>query len=185
MMAVPVGCWPNANAANSSRPRAFFSFFSGLFFGRPHAKPHAAPCGPMAAAPCGPMHRSFPPGPLGPWASWRPCLCCLRLAARWPRTLLFALGCWRPCTSYCLLQGFCQNPEFGFRRKRPFRLSASGARRAGSAGSSSCVQQPLHLHFTCLTPALPAPVLPCLQWNSFCYFCFCGSLIVYGDELMP
>jgi hypothetical protein len=31
-MAVPVGCWPNANAANSSRPRAFFSFFPGLIF---------------------------------------------------------------------------------------------------------------------------------------------------------
>jgi hypothetical protein len=55
-MAVPVGCWPNANAANSSRPCAFFSFFSGLFFGRaPCEAPCEAPCGPMRphAAPCG------------------------------------------------------------------------------------------------------------------------------------
>jgi hypothetical protein len=59
-MAVPVGCWPNANAVNSSRPAPFFFFLSraNCFFDGPHARPHAkhyaAPCGPMRphAAPC-------------------------------------------------------------------------------------------------------------------------------------
>jgi hypothetical protein len=87
--AVPVGCWPNANAANSSRPRAFFFFLprASLLFVfwtsdgprdarcqcqapcgpvRPQIRPHA-PCNPephaAPAAPCGPMHRGFPLGP--------------------------------------------------------------------------------------------------------------------------
>jgi hypothetical protein len=50
LMAVPaVGCWPNTNAANSSRPRAFSFFLSRVIFwtGPIHARPHAAPCGPM------------------------------------------------------------------------------------------------------------------------------------------
>jgi hypothetical protein len=65
-MAVLVGCWPNANAANSSRPRAFsfFIFRVICWTGRPGAArcgpmwPHATSCDPMRphAAPCGPMH---------------------------------------------------------------------------------------------------------------------------------
>jgi hypothetical protein len=86
-MAVAVGCWPNANAANSSRPCACFFLPRTICFYfldgphatlnyatcqapcgpvRPHAAPlraHAAPCGSMQphAAPCGAapctMHR--------------------------------------------------------------------------------------------------------------------------------
>jgi hypothetical protein len=71
-MAVLVGCWPNANAADISRPAPFLSFFPRLFFfGRAPCqapcgpmRPHAAPCNPMrphaapAAAPCGPTHHT-------------------------------------------------------------------------------------------------------------------------------
>jgi hypothetical protein len=79
LMAVPVGCWPNANAANSSRPRAFFFFLPRLFFwtgpmpgapcgpARPGARPGATPCGPSPshmirphAPPCGPMQHATP-----------------------------------------------------------------------------------------------------------------------------
>jgi hypothetical protein len=63
-MAVPVGCWPNANAANSSRRRAPGLFF-GLFFERapcpmPHPssmRPNAAPIRPQ---PCTGGFRSDP-----------------------------------------------------------------------------------------------------------------------------
>jgi hypothetical protein len=52
LMAVPaVGCWPNANAANRSRPRAFSFFLSRVIFWTGPMpgpmRPHAAPCGPM------------------------------------------------------------------------------------------------------------------------------------------
>jgi hypothetical protein len=69
-MAVPVGCWPNANAANISRPRAFFFLSSpGRFFvldGAPHASHHAARCGPVrpGAAPFGPMRPHAPCNPM-------------------------------------------------------------------------------------------------------------------------
>jgi hypothetical protein len=68
-MAVPaVGCWPNANAANSSRPRAFFFSFPGYFFGR---APYQAPCDPMRPhASCDPMRpHAAPCGPMRPHAS--------------------------------------------------------------------------------------------------------------------
>jgi hypothetical protein len=81
-MAVPVGCWPNANAANSSRPRAFFFFlpranvlFCFVFWTGPMHVPgpmrsHAAPCGLMRS--CGPMHRGSPLGPRARARAQRP-----------------------------------------------------------------------------------------------------------------
>jgi hypothetical protein len=40
LMAVPVGCWPNANAAIAAGAARLFFFFAGLFFlDGPHAKP--------------------------------------------------------------------------------------------------------------------------------------------------
>jgi hypothetical protein len=73
LMAVPVGSWPNANAANSSLRRAPPPRF--FVCGRaPYQAPHAAPCGPARpnVAPCcpGPMrpHTPAPCGPMRPHA---------------------------------------------------------------------------------------------------------------------
>jgi hypothetical protein len=145
-MAVPVGCWPNANAADISRPAPFLSFFPRLFFfGR---APCQAPCGPMRphAAPCNPMRpRATPCGPMRPQLrpQLRPHAAPCTGVFRWdPRTQTQETGIQEGLAAPCTAHGAAPRPGRAFPSgtalTRP-HSPAAGASQLLDGEISTCV----------------------------------------------